>query len=325
MTIKGIANAIKKSKKMAIIGHISPDLDCLGSAFSLKEVLSKNFNIKVSVFADGKIKENEKEIFYPNNLETKEFKAKDYDLIITVDTPNISRLGKYADEVKKHKNIIKIDHHYDNLTPFTENFYVDEKSASCCEIVYLVIKELTKELDKNVATFLYAGITGDTNSFLNSNSTPNSMMLAGFLFEKGADVNNINQQYFKSKTKNQWELMKYIYQKVTFLDNFAYVGLKLKDLKRFNVSGDGLSSFANELICIKGIDVSCVFVEKNLKTYYCSFRSKEGYSVRDVAQKLGGGGHVCAAACLLNGSYGEVKNKIVKIAKEEILKGQKNG
>lgn len=323
MTIKSIANAIKKSKKMAILGHISPDLDCLGSAFSLKEVLTKNFNIEVSVFADGKIKDGETEIFYPNELDTKDFVASDYDLIVMVDSPNATRVGKYADELLKHKNIIKLDHHYDNLEPITKNFYVDEKSSSCCEIVYLVINELTDKIDKEVATYLYAGITGDTNSFLNSNTTPNSLLVAAKLYELGANVNKVNTLYFKTKSKNQWDLIRYIYNKVEYHGNFAFVGVKLKELKKYNVSGDGLARFANDLISIKGIDVSCVFVEKKLRTFNCSFRSKEGYSVRDIAQKFGGGGHICASACVLNGSYGEVKSKILKIIKNDILERKK--
>jgi phosphoesterase RecJ-like protein len=44
--------------------------------------------------------------------------------------------------------------------------------------------------------------------------------------------------------------------------------------------------------------------------YKVSLRSKGRFSVEEVARKFGGGGHVNAAACRMQGDYDTVKRKL---------------
>ena len=324
MTIKSIAKIIKKAQNIAIIGHVSPDLDCLGSAFSLKESLLSLGKIAV-VFTDGPIEEKLKPIFYPNDVESKIFNYKDYDLILIVDTPNPKRLGKLGKEVIKHKNVVRIDHHFDPDNVLTKKFYLDENSSSCAEIAYLLIKELEIEITSKIATFVYAGIVGDTNSFINSNTTANSLLVASKMAEKGADVYKINECFFKSSDIKEWNLSKFVYDKAEFRNNYAIVGVKQKELKKLGVTGEGMSSYANQLLSLKEIILGCTFTERNKNTFYTSFRSAQHVPANKIAEMLGGGGHKCAAACIISGSFKDVREKIIKaiekVFEEEGLNG----
>ena len=327
MTLKSIAKEILKAEKIALFGHVTPDLDSLGSAFSLYEALSKQFKKVVNVFADGKYQRFEK-IINISALNSTVFSKDDYDLIIVVDTSSTDMLGSYQKEILSHDNIILIDHHQgkQNSSLFTNKNYIDSDSSSASELIYLLLKELGAEITPEIASYLYAGITSDTNSFLNDNVKPSTLKIAGDLYEKGAEVAHINRSFFKTMTKSKWDLTKIAYSNAEIFDDFAILGIKKKELNKIKDDGEGVAIFANQLANIEGIKISCVFTEKNLRTFNCSFRCKYNYVVNSLAEKFGGGGHKLAAGCTICGSYKDVRNKIIKAITESIREQEvKNG
>ena len=55
-------------------------------------------------------------------------------------------------------------------------------------------------------------------------------------------------------------------------------------------------------------------IEDKKGIFSISLRSKSGYDVKKVAEKLNGGGHVCAAGAKINaGDIQEAKNKVISI------------
>ncbi|MAV96578.1 MAG: phosphoesterase, partial [Candidatus Marinimicrobia bacterium] len=54
-----------------------------------------------------------------------------------------------------------------------------------------------------------------------------------------------------------------------------------------------------------------------------NFRSKGKYIVNDIANELGGGGHVFAAGALVNGNLNDVSRKVVKITAASVQEKMK--
>ena len=68
---------------------------------------------------------------------------------------------------------------------------------------------------------------------------------------------------------------------------------------------------------IEGVEVSVFIREKEgANGYKVSLRSKEYVNVSDVALMLGGGGHIRAAGCLVQGTVEEVKEKVLSEIKK---------
>jgi len=90
-----------------------------------------------------------------------------FDFIVTIDAPNLSALGTIYTENQTQfqgKEIINIDRHLTNAFFGTANF-VNKTSSSTSELVLKLLLEGQIEIDKDMATNLYAGITAATNSF----------------------------------------------------------------------------------------------------------------------------------------------------------------
>ncbi len=127
----------------------------------------------------------------------------EYDLIITVDTPDLAALGKLFEDNAEffyHTPIINIDH-----SPSNEQFgqinYVDIVATSSSEIVFELIKSINHDfLDEYIATSLLAGIISKTKSFQSSSVTPRSLSIASHLIEQGARRDDIIKNLYRTKS-----------------------------------------------------------------------------------------------------------------------------
>ena len=110
MIYKDIANKIKKSKKIAITFHASPDGDAIGSALGLLNGL-KLLHKDVHIVSKEEVPKNLS--FLPNAKDIdgeNEIPSKDTDLVIIVDCGDRPRVS--ADLTSYNGDIIIIDHHF---------------------------------------------------------------------------------------------------------------------------------------------------------------------------------------------------------------------
>ena len=171
MTNKQILSFLKKHHKVALFAHENPDADACGSVFGFQE-LCKNFNVEADVFFDKREANFLDEIF-PMNEAKDEFSASDYDLIVLLDFYQFDRVDinkKYLEELEKVKDVLIIDHHMvaENFVLPSKNFRIIKK-ASCCQLVADLFEEAELKISPVAATYLYAGLVGDTARFLHNN------------------------------------------------------------------------------------------------------------------------------------------------------------
>lgn len=111
-----------------------------------------------------------------------------FDFIIAVDLPNLQAVGSiYTDNQTQFqgKEIINIDRHLTNAFFGTVNF-VNKTSSSTSELVFKVLKELQSEIDKDIATNLYAGIAAATNMFTSYSVNAETFETIAQLLKAGA-------------------------------------------------------------------------------------------------------------------------------------------
>lgn len=89
------------------------------------------------------------------------------DFIVVIDSPTLNNLGPiYTDNQNQFqgREIINIDRHLTNSFFGTVNF-VNKIASSISELILSVLQGLRIEIDKDIATNLYAGISAATNNF----------------------------------------------------------------------------------------------------------------------------------------------------------------
>lgn len=311
-TFKEIKKAIKKAKAVAVFTHINPDYDALGSAMSMV-LACRNMGKKSYLFTKDKLTDRQELIFDKSLVLNTKSDLESFDLYISVDTPRIERLGEYGQDFIKYENTIVIDHHNNNGLVGKLN-YVNINYSSCSEIVLKILCKIKNTINSNVASYLFSGISGDTGTFTNTNVNENSFSSALQLLKLGADITSINEKQYKNRTKKDIDFERYLLNNFTTVKDCAYCLIDSDTLKQMKGKKSDCDNFSSELIKIQGINYSFSIIEDKKGIYHISLRSMNRYDVRKIAEKLGGGGHVCAAgATITAGDILEAKNKVLSL------------
>ncbi len=306
ISLSELSSKLKQEKGVALFCHIRPDGDTLGSALALSYAL-KNLGIRAQVFCDDVVPAR---FFFLDAV--KEIKREidgEYSAFVAIDCADSTRLGNFYDAFMKHKNTYSIDHHVSN-TRYAKINYVFDNSSNC-ENVLSLIEELGAEVDKTIATLLIMGIMTDTGNFRHKNVSANTMFCAGKMIEQGADLNTVHYHMFTKQSKERAKLFGQTMSKIRYFlcGKFAVATIRLKDLKDTNARAEETEGFIDFVMGIDTVEVGACIMELENNKFKISFRSK-GADVNAVAGTFGGGGHVLASGCQINGEYEEVVDKI---------------
>lgn len=312
MILNKIGNIIKEKKNFALVCHASPDGDSLGSMLGLSSCLiemGKNADVFVENIVPKKYS------FLPGSMEIKgveEAKAK-YDCIFVLDCGDLDRLGICKEIVYKADVIVNIDHHLTNDL-FGQINFVDTNASSVGEIIYQLLKINGMEVSKNTAICLYTSILTDTGGFKYSNTTSVTLSIVGDLINTGINFSEINNRVFDVKTISQIRLMSRVTATLrTFLnDKVAILYVSKEMLEECRATEEDCSDFVNFARDIGGVEVGVFIKEKDSKTCRVSLRSKDYVDVRLIAEKFGGGGHLRAAGCTVDGNIEEAIKMIIE-------------
>ena len=291
---------------MAIFCHIRPDGDTLGSSLALSLALN-NLGINAQVFCDDVVPSR---FFFLNSVRSvKNALDKEYSAFLAIDCADITRLGSFYDAFISHKNTYSIDHHISNTRYAKVNYVVD--SASNAENIYQIIKQMRVSISQEMANLLAMGMVTDTGNFRHKNVTPQTLLFAGELVEKGADLNAIYYNMFSKQTKERAKLFGITMSKIRYFfdDRFAIASVLSEDIQKAGAKQDETEGFIDFIMGIDTVEVGACVLETAKNKFKVSFRSK-GADVNGVASTFGGGGHVLASGCQIQGEYEEVVDKI---------------
>lgn len=296
-------------KNAAIITHIRPDGDALGSMLALKTALEKR-NISVDSYCDSEIPDYLAFLPQAKMISNGQF-SKKYDALISVDCGDLNRLGKYQQDFVVHTKTLNIDHHHSNPNFAKTNYVID--SASTCEIIFKLISDLKIELDKDIAKCLYAGIITDTGSFAQANTTPNCHYTAAKLLEFGLEPDTLADKLYKELKKQKLALLGECFTQARMFDSdkICLLTIRLETLNRLGLNISDTEGIVSYSINLQGVLIGICMCETESGKYKISMRSKRGTDVSKIAAVFGGGGHMQASGLMMTGMYEDVVEKLI--------------
>ncbi len=307
-----VLNLIKNAKNVAIVTHVRPDADCLGSASALKGALLQ-LGKTADIYCDSEISENYLVIPFIDKINNPV--NTEYDTVIAVDCGDANRVGEYIELFNSHDNTLCIDHHMtENIEDgkFTR-LLVKEPTASTAEILYQLFLKLDIKFCPEIAIGLYSGILTDTGGFLHSNTTPETHIVVGEILKYVPNMTEINYNLLKKRTVAQINVLKIALKNLRFICNnkVAITYLTENDFKSNGLISSENYGIVDICVNIDSVEIGILISEKSKNLYACSLRGK-GKDVSLIAKIFGGGGHKLAAGCNIFGSYNAVINKLEK-------------
>lgn len=314
--LKKAAEMLSKADNLLILTHANPDGDTLGSGFALLRALLKAGK-KARLINNDKI--NKKFSYLWEGTECHDFKE---EFIVSVDVAERKLLGdevgaEYGDRVD-----LSVDHHGVSRL-FAKNTFCESESASCCELVYLIIKEMGIELTPEIASCIYTGVSTDTGCFRYSNVTPRTHRIAAELIEAGADHSRINVAMFETKTMNNIMLERMCLDSLrSYADGkIALIAVTKAMLNECDTDKSALDAIKPITRQIEGVEIGITVKEEDGDKVGVSIRSSESYDAAEICGHFGGGGHTRAAGCQFVGkTVDEVSGIVVDYIVNTVIK-----
>ncbi len=310
--LEKIIAAIEASQSIAIITHMNPEGDTIGSALACYHAF-RDLGKRTTVYSpDPLLPEllflpGAKEIRHSETLE------EGYELCIVLDCTDRSRTAKLLNTIPPSILIINIDHHKSN-SRFGNLNWVDGMASSTGEMVYRLFKAMGRPISREIATALYAAILTDTGSFRYSNTSPECLRAAAELLELGARPEEVAEELFEKRDLREILLLSEALARMELNADrtIAWITLPRYLMERTGVGLEETEGFINYPRSIRGVRVALLFKEISPSSYRVSLRSKGEIDVSLVAAAFSGGGHRNAAGCIVEGELKEVKRRVLE-------------
>ena len=312
-----IAELIREAQTIAVVSHINPDGDTIGSAAAMRLVLEA-MGKQVTLFCDGKVPDQL--FFVPGHdlFRIPEGNEGPFDLMLAVDVSDEKRLGACAALKHVSKRTAQIDHHPTNPL-YAEVNSVDGSAPANCILIREQMKALGVPLNRNIAICLYTGISTDTGNFSFGSTNAESFRIMSELMEQDLPLARLNRILFRVKSREQIKLLGKALESLTFRGNGKIAVMKLTQAD-FEACG-ALSEHADTIVNY-GLDtwhteMALLAREDSDGQIKFSLRAKEPNRVDDIAGRFSGGGHPQASGITMGGTLDECVETVLKAMEEK--------
>jgi phosphoesterase RecJ-like protein len=318
--MRDIVEAIHRAKYLYLASHIAPDGDTLGSVLGLHWALAKLGKGCRPACADP-LPDIYK--FLPGSDLFSSQPPSKGELIVSIDASDLARLGGlYVPEIFRKATVINIDHHITNER-FGDLNLVDPKSSATAQVILRLIRRLGVPLDEHMAMCLLTGLADDTQCFRTSSTTPRSLTDGAELMLAGADLADIVDRIFNTRTVPGLALWGEILRTLRLEDGIVWAwetGQIREDVG--GVPLEESRGIVNLLAGVREAEMAILFKDGGDNLVEVSMRSVPGVDVSTVALHFGGGGHPRAAGCRVSGTPREVEGAVLAQARKVLAEAR---
>ena len=286
-----ILDKIKAYDHIILFRHRRPDGDCLGASKGLQRILRLSFPGKVIDLPESDT--SDYLAFLGPDDPALPDEAYQNALGIVVDTGDAERISnpRYA----LCRELIKIDHHPDR-DAYAGLSWVEEHSASCCEMIAAFYTHFQQELcmDQRAAALLYTGIVTDSGRFRYPEVNGDTLRYAAALLDAGVDTQRLFAQLYLRDAAS-FRFQAYVYEHLQLTENgVAYLRIDAQTQQRFGLSFEDASAAIGYLDSIRGCLCWLAFIDAPDDTIRVRLRSRF-VAINTLAERHHGGGHAFAS------------------------------
>lgn len=302
---------LKENQSFVLTAHISPDGDSLGSMLALYEFLVRQGK-QVAVVLDDTIPDVFRMLPCWDVIRTVDEAGNlTPDLLIILDASSIDRIGRVAEIVQA--TTLNIDHHVSNQG-FTDYRLLDSEAAATGELIYRLLDEARAPITREMATNLYTAIATDCGFFRYANTRPSTMRIGADLLAYGVEPNTIAEA-LEQVSLDTMRLTARVLQTMAFFAEGKIALITVtRDMLEHDESTDELINYPRK---VEGVEVAVMLKQKDEHLVKISMRSKQA-DVSRIAVHFGGGGHIRAAGCSIEGTIDEAWQQLLPVIEQEV-------
>lgn len=297
-----LAELIRDSSRVLVMGHKFADLDALGAAVGVC-CLARKCDAKVNIVIDRG--NNAVKAMIERLLKEPEYRdafispqeamvlADGRTLLVVVDTNSPAQVED-PDLLDACNRVAVIDHHRVSAS-YIHNAalgFIEPYASSACELMTEILQEVADQTDilRCEAEALLSGIVLDTKSFA-LRTGERTFDAAAYLRRSGAETTEV-KKFFQTDLDHTVAMYKIMQE----AEQYRSVAIAAPHAEQNRVV---LAKAADQLLNISGVEASVVLAPDGQGGVYASARSIGEINVQILMEKLGGGGNRGAAAAHL--------------------------
>jgi len=305
-----LAALVESSSKVLIMGHRSPDFDCIGACIGMTTLIRNTFKDKdVKIVMD-----TESESFlsctsrlcalaeykdtFVDGVRALEHNGADT-LLIIVDANNMS-IVEAPELAKASFKTIIIDHHikkeeFEKEPAFS---YIDPSASSTCELIAEMLEEtLPPDTSfKEEANIMMAGIMLDTKNFTRTVGM-RTFAAALYLKNAGADT-EYARTFFEEAFEDYLSASQFGSNAKIYRDHIAIASAVDPGSSNSRVLA---AKASDKLLTVRNVNAAFALILVG-NDVHISARSDGSINVQLIVEKLGGGGHFDMAGVAIKNS-----------------------
>jgi bifunctional oligoribonuclease and PAP phosphatase NrnA len=310
--LRRISEWIGRHRVFLITAHERLDGDALGSELALCLML-RSLGKKAVVYNQDPTPGNY--LFLPgSDLIVHELPPLDpFEVAFILDCSELERVGEESTRIGTIPNLVNIDHHVSN-GGFSDIRLIDPQASSTGELICRLFRGMNLTVTGEMATCLYTAILTDTGGFRYGNTRRGTLLAAADLVGAGANPQWISENVYEANSPARLRLLGAALPTLT-LEEGGRVGSLTVTQKALADAGalpEHAEGFVDLPRSIRGVEISILYAELPDGRFKLSLRSKGKANVERVARALGGGGHVNAAGCRMEGEWSEIRRRVIE-------------
>jgi phosphoesterase RecJ-like protein len=312
-------DVLSSAPLVALVCHVDPDGDALGSMLALRGFLEARGVPTVAAFPTSP-GDDPRDVrlpaqygFLPGSerlTPPADFPAAP-DVLVALDAGSPDRLGDLEPSLAGAGVVIVVDHHV-NGTPYGDIRLVEGDAAATAVLVEELVRRMGGELDADMATCLYTGLVTDTGRFQHPSTTPEVMRLGARLLAAGVDQSAVSRRVWETHSFGYVQALGRALERAQLAQHggLVWTAVRQADLTELGLEMAEVEGVIDVLRGVESADVALVLKEQATGEWKASLRSRGSTDVGAVAEGLGGGGHRFAAGFTASGSAEEIADRV---------------
>lgn len=323
--IETLGRLLGDCRSAAIVCHMTPDGDALGSSLFLMHLL-ENLGKKAAVVVPDMPPQTL--CFLPgyDSITIASCQAaraatlfRSADLVFCLDFNDMKRIDRTAPMVEESRAPrVVVDHHL-NPTIEADVLISHPEVSSTCALLFQLCEALgiDRALTADAAMCCCTGMMTDTGNFSYNSNDPQLYRILARLVATGIDKDAIYTRLFNTNSEQRVRIMGYGQSsklRIFREHQAALITLSYDELQRFGYHRGDTEALVNVPLSIPGITYSMFLREDEPDYVKVSMRSKGDFSVKQICEdNFGGGGHRNAAGGEMRCPLPEAVEKVLAL------------
>lgn len=311
--LRALLEILQRGERFAVCAHARPDGDAVGAMLACGMVLSQ-MGKQVELVSADPVPLIYRGLPCAATIRQTSRLEGEYDALILLECDGTARTRISGLEGRL---LVNIDHHVSGKR-FADVNWIDVDACAVAEMIYRLARAADVPVTSEMATCLYAGVLTDTGSFCYEGTDAHAFELARDLVARGADPAQIAREVYFSNPLSKMMLLGAALSTLRRDGRLAWLWVTHADMQRTGAAEEDCEGIVNYAIGVAGVEAAVLLRELPDRRVRLSLRSKGNLDVARIAAAFGGGGHLHAGGCTLDGPLTSATDKILETMRREL-------